>query len=104
MNEEKKRILSRASYKAIKKYDHQQMEKFATTVYTNGYKAGAASVPEADLTKIEKVIRNTKGIGEVKAAAIIENINTLFKNGDEANESNNGMAAMGATTGSREEA
>lgn len=33
-------ILNREKYKAIKKYDHQQLEDFCGSIYESGYKNG----------------------------------------------------------------
>ena len=38
-------IITRTRYKAIKTFDHKQMESFCTDVYRSGYEDGRASVP-----------------------------------------------------------
>ena len=78
MGENKKPLINRALYKAIKKYDHQQMEEFAQNLYMSGVQAGRDSVLGVDLEEIMKAIAGTNGIGTVKLAAIRENVNKLY--------------------------
>ncbi|BBF41987.1 hypothetical protein lbkm_0667 [Lachnospiraceae bacterium KM106-2] len=77
MNKNRYKI-NRENDKAIKKYDHNQMETFATSLYISGFEDGKKSVPGIDLKEVEKVIRSIKGIGQAKAGAIMENINKAF--------------------------
>lgn len=60
-------LITRARYKSIKAFDHQQMEQFCTDVYKSGYQDGRESVPGVDIEAIMKAIENTKGIGAKKA-------------------------------------
>lgn len=84
MSKKSKNLISRDKYKEIKRMDHTSMSEFYTKVwqegFDNGVKAGndkreAAVTPEA----IREVIKEVKGIGEVKLKAIMEQIGTLFK-------------------------
>ena len=63
-------ILTRDKYKAIKRYDHQQMEMFCCSVYESGmkdgYDLGQAGAIEAVLQAAAKV----KGIGPKKLEEI----------------------------------
>ena len=73
-----KYLLTRAKYKAIKAFDHQQMEQFCMDVYKGGFQDGRESVPGVDITAIMAAIGNTKGIGKVKMGAIQANIEAVF--------------------------
>lgn len=71
-----KKLMNRNVYKAIKKYDRQQMEGFLKTIYSEGFKDGVESGQRVDF-KIElvKILENTKGVGE----KTIEKILTTYK-------------------------
>ncbi|MBK5898642.1 hypothetical protein [Catonella massiliensis] len=84
MSKKSKNLISRDKYKEIKRMDHTSMSEFYTKVwqegFDNGVKAGndnreAAVTPE----DIREVIKDVKGIGEVKLKAIMEQIGTLYK-------------------------
>ena len=84
MSKKSKNLISRDKYKEIKRMDHTSMSEFYTKVwqegFDNGVKAGndnreAAVTPE----DIREVIKDVKGIGEVKVKAIMEQIGTLYK-------------------------
>lgn len=79
-----KYMVSRAVYKAVKKYDHQQFEEFCTRIYTSGWEDGRSAADRVDLDEIEKVIREVKGIGEAKAGKIMEAINGRIKKDTES--------------------
>lgn len=49
-------MITRARYKSIKAFDHQQMENFCADIYKSGYEDGRASVPGIDLTTIYEAI------------------------------------------------
>lgn len=70
----KKGMLTRKQYKSIKKMDHNDMETWVESIYQSGYNDERKSVPGIDLEEVKKVILNIKGIGEKKAAAIIESL------------------------------
>ena len=40
----KRYLVNRAVYKAVKKYDHQQFENFCADIYKSGWEDGKASV------------------------------------------------------------
>ena len=84
MSKKSKNLISRDKYKEIKRMDHTSMSEFYMKVwkegFDNGVKAGndnreAAVTPE----DIREVIKNVKGIGEVKLKAIMEQIGALYK-------------------------
>lgn len=84
MSKKSKNMISREKYKEIKRMDHVSMSEFYTKVwqegFDNGVKAGnekreAAVTPE----DIREVIKEVKGIGEIKIKAIMEQIGTLYK-------------------------
>lgn len=71
----KKNLINRKTYKAIKKYDHQQMEEFCTRIYINGYKDGIKE--GINLEDIETAIDEVKGIGPIKKARLIQEIKKM---------------------------
>lgn len=84
MSKKSKNMISREKYKEIKRMDHVSMSEFYTKVwqegFDNGVKAGndkreTAVTPE----DIREVIKEVKGIGEIKIKAIMERIDTLYK-------------------------
>lgn len=78
-------MITRARYKSIKAFDHQQMENFCADIYKSGYEDGRASVPGIDLTTIYEAIGSTKGIGPKKLEEIKQSIEAAFA-GKEAAE------------------
>lgn len=84
MSKKSKNLISRDKYKEIKRMDHTSMSEFYTKVwqegFDNGVKAGndnreAAVTPE----DIREVIKEVKGIGEIKLKTIMEQISALYK-------------------------
>ena len=76
-------LITRARYKAIKAFDHQQMEQFCTDIYKSGYQDGRESVLGVDITAIMKAVENTKGIGTKKLADIRASIEAVFEGAGE---------------------
>lgn len=78
-----KYLITRARYKSIKAFDHQQMEQFCTDIYKSGYQDGRESVPGVDVETIMEAIRSVKGIGAKRLYAIRDSIEAVFaKDGD----------------------
>lgn len=76
-------MITRARYKSIKAFDHQQMEQFCTDIYKSGYQDGRESVPGVDVETIMEAIRSVKGIGAKRLYAIRDSIEAVFaKDGD----------------------
>ena len=76
-------LITRARYKAIKTFDHKQMEQFCSDIYKSGYEDGRASVPGDDVETIMEAIRSVKGIGAKRLYAIRDSIEAVFaKDGD----------------------
>ncbi len=68
--------LTRKQYQKIKKYDHNEMNKFTTSLYQNGYEDGKKSIEATKedtftLQEIQKALKSTKGIGPKKQADIL---------------------------------
>ena len=74
----KKVNITRAVYKDIKRYDHNQMNDFLTRYYINGFNDGLASA-SIDYDVLREVLLSTKGIGVVKAEAVINKLKELDK-------------------------
>ena len=70
--------LTRKMYKDIKKKDHQQMNDFLKTLYKLGFDDGLASAT-IDYDVLKKVLLEVKGIGIVKADAVINRLKELDK-------------------------
>lgn len=70
--------LTRTVYKDIKKKDHQQMSDYMTTLYKLGFDDGLASA-SIDYDVLRKVLLEVKGIGVVKAEAVISKLKELEK-------------------------
>lgn len=70
--------LTRKMYKDIKKKDHQQMNDYMTALYKQGFDDGLASAT-IDYDVLKKVLLEVKGIGVVKADAVINRLKELDK-------------------------
>lgn len=75
----KQQLINRTKYKDIKRYDHNQMEQFARSLYESGLKDGAAQVmaktesskKQMDFDLLTEKLLSIKGIGAVKAGQIV---------------------------------
>ena len=70
--------LTRKTYKDIKKKDHQQMNDYLKNLYKLGFDDGISSA-SIDYDVLKKVLLEVKGIGEVKADAVINKLKELDK-------------------------
>ena len=70
--------LTRKVYKDIKKKDHQQMNDFLKTMYKLGFDDGLASAT-IDYDVLKEVLLEVKGIGLIKAEAVINRLKELDK-------------------------
>ena len=70
--------LTRKMYKDIKKKDNQQMNDYLKTLYKLGFDDGLASA-SIDYDVLKKVLFEVKGIGVVKAEAVINRLKELDK-------------------------
>ena len=68
--------ITRAVYKDIKRYDHNQMNKFLTNYYVNGFNDGLNSA-NIDYDVLKAVLLSVKGIGQVKADEVIRKLKEL---------------------------
>ena len=68
--------ITRAVYKDIKRYDHNQMNKFLTKYYINGFNDGLKSA-KVDYDVMKEVLLSVKGIGQVKADEVIRKLKEL---------------------------
>ena len=68
--------ITRAVYKDIKRYDHNQMNKFLTNYYVNGFNDGLNSA-NIDYDVLKEVLLSVKGIGQVKADEVINKLKEL---------------------------
>ena len=72
----KKVNITRSVYKDIKRYDHNQMNDFLTRYYINGFNDGLDSA-KIDYDVLREVLLSIKGIGAVKADAVINKLKEL---------------------------
>lgn len=84
MSKKSKNMISREKYKEIKRMDHTSMSEFYTKVWQEGFDNGVKASndnKEAAVTPedIREVIKEVKGIGEIKLRTIMERIDTLYK-------------------------
>lgn len=70
--------LNRKVYKDLKKKDHQQMNDYMTALYKQGFDDGLASAT-IDYDVLKKVLLEVKGIGLIKAEAVINRLKELDK-------------------------
>ena len=68
--------ITRAVYKDIKRYDHNQMNKFLTNYYVNGFNDGLNSA-NIDYDVLKEILLSIKGIGAVKADTVINKLKEL---------------------------
>ena len=84
----KQQLINRAKYKDIKRYDHNQMEQFARSLYGSGLKDGAAqaiaktesSKKQMDFDLLTEKLLSIKGIGAVKAEQIVSVVKEVVEN------------------------
>ncbi len=75
-----KQLINRTKYKDIKRYDHQQMERFARSLYESGFADGVAQATTAedpnkrqmDFNALTERLLTIKGVGTVKAEQIVK--------------------------------
>ena len=70
--------LTRKLYKDIKKKDHQQMNDYLKNLYKLGFDDGISSA-SIDYDVLKKVLLEVKGIGLVKAEAVINKLKEIEK-------------------------
>lgn len=68
--------LTRKIYKDIKKKNHQQMNDYFENLYKLGFDDGLSSA-SIDYDVLKKVLLEVKGIGLVKAEAVIDRLKEL---------------------------
>lgn len=84
----KQQLINRAKYNDIKRYDHNQMEQFARSLYESGLKDGAAqaiaktesSKKQMDFDLLTEKLLSIKGIGAVKAEQIVSVVKEVMEN------------------------
>ena len=68
---------TREIYKKIKAMDRKTMETFITETYNEGVEKGVGMSVRPE--QINEIIKNTKGVGETKRKAIMEQVTQLFE-------------------------
>lgn len=75
-------MITRDTYRTIKKMDHKQLNDYFTQLHATAYNQGVDSVTRTITDKIVRGLKNTKGVGEKRMADIIANINVEIQKGD----------------------
>lgn len=70
---------TREVYKAVKKYDHAEFDRFCTKLYMNGYHDGEKSVNEMNISSVMDVISNVKGVGPALLGRIKSAVDEKFE-------------------------
>lgn len=70
---------TREVYKAVKKYDHAEFDRFCTKLYTNGYQDGKKSVKVMDISTVMDVISDVKGVGPALFGRIKSAVDEKFE-------------------------
>ena len=79
MENNSKRLLSRATYKRIKALDRAGLSDYVTNVYLNGYEAGRkAGTPDVLMRTFREVLLSIDGIGPARADAIMKKLGDTF--------------------------
>lgn len=68
--------LNRKVYKDLKKKDHQQMNDFMTALYKQGFDDGLKSA-SINYEALKEVLLSIKGIGPLKAEAVINKLKEM---------------------------
>ena len=87
----KQQLINRAKYKDIKRYDHNQMEIFARSLYKSGFEDGSnnskqalaeveSSKKQMDFNLLNEKLLAIKGIGAVKAEQIATVVKEVCQN------------------------
>lgn len=71
--------LTREQYRELKKKDRNGLTKFIENIYWEGFKAARKSPEKATPEAINEIIKKTKGVGEAKRKAIMEEVTKLFE-------------------------
>lgn len=64
--------LNRKEYQKIRKMDHEQMRRYCSSIFTNGYETGVRASKALSEADIRRVVLGVKGIGEKKAEDIAQ--------------------------------
>lgn len=76
---QQKITLTREQCREIKKKDREELTKFIRNVYLEGWKDGTHNKVAVSPEAINKIIKDTKGVGEAKRRAIMEKVTKLFE-------------------------
>ena len=76
-------LVTREKFKKIKKMDRREIETFVFNLYQeafmDGYEKGETSALSIDLDKLHEKLLEIKGIGKVKAEAILSIIKEIME-------------------------
>lgn len=64
--------LNRKQYDRIRKMDHCQMTLWAESLYKSGFQDGKKAAEGLTADEVKEVVLNLKGIGEKRAATIVD--------------------------------
>ncbi len=76
-------LVTREIYKKLKKMDRREMEAYLVNLYQeafmDGYEKHKSSAPSVDLDELQEKLLEIKGIGKVKAEAILGIIKEIME-------------------------
>ena len=83
----KQQLINRTKYKDIKRYDHNQMEQFARSLYESGFNDGVKQAmaetesgkKQMDFGLLMGKLLAIKGIGAVKAEQIVSVVKEVIE-------------------------
>jgi hypothetical protein len=79
MDNNSKRLLSRAVYKSIKNMNREQLSDYVANVYIKGFEAGRkAGAPDALMRTFREVLVSIDSIGPTRADAIMKKIGDTY--------------------------
>ena len=74
-----KRLLSRAVYKLIKNMDREELSDYVTNIYIKGFEAGRkAGTPDVLMRTFRDVLLSIDSIGPTRADAIMKKLGDTF--------------------------
>ncbi|WP_373829784.1 hypothetical protein [Bacteroides heparinolyticus] len=81
-------MLNRKQYDRIRKMDHCQMTLWAESVYKSGFAVGKKAAEGLTADEVKEVVLNLKGIGEKRAATIVDALVTKMEEKEQKNSGN----------------
>lgn len=79
MDNNSKRLLSRAVYKLVKAMNREQLSNYVTGIYAKGFEAGRkAAAPDQLMRTFREVLASIDSIGPTRADAIMKKLGDTY--------------------------